>query len=96
MLGCRTMRMICSSRFCDPVSSTLSRARGQRMTADLESLVLENPLDGCILIRGREFCLKDDTERSVSHNLALRVLEIPRLAGDSVLNLLADDFCGAD
>lgn len=66
------------------------------MAADLESLVLKNPLDGRILIGRREFRLEHDTERSIPHNLALRVLEIPRLAGDSVLDLLADNFCGAN
>lgn len=47
---------------------------GSKMAADLEALVLENPLDCCILIGRREFCLEHDTERSISHDLALRVL----------------------
>ena len=59
----------------------------------LEPLVLQNALDGCVLVRGRQFGLEDDAERPIADDLALGILEIPRFARDAVLHFLADEFC---
>lgn len=59
----------------------------------LEALVLENALDGGILSAGRELGLEDDTERAIAHDLALGVLHLFRLTGQSILDLFANDFC---
>jgi hypothetical protein len=58
----------------------------------LEPLVLQHALDGSIFTRWRELGLEDDSERAIAHNLALRVLQIPRLAGNAVLHLFANHF----
>ena len=59
----------------------------------LEPLVLKNPLNGSILSGWRQLGLKDDTERAISYDLALRILQVPGLASNSILNLLADNLC---
>lgn len=61
--------------------------------AHLESLVLQHPLDGGILSAWRELGLEDDAKGAVADNLALRVGEVLVLAGLTVLDLLANDFC---
>lgn len=43
-------------------------------TTYLESLVLENSLDGSVFIGWRELCLEDNTERSISHDFTLCIL----------------------
>lgn len=60
--------------------------------AHLESFVLKDALDGSIFPRRREFRLKNDAKRAIADNLALRVLHIPRLAGDTILDLFANDL----
>lgn len=62
--------------------------------AHLESLVLQNALDGSILARRGELCLEDNPEGSVANNLALCVLHISSQSGDAVLDFLADYLCG--
>lgn len=60
--------------------------------AYLESLVLQDTLDGCILTRRREFGLKDDTKTSIADDLALSVLHLFGFAGQAILHLLANHF----
>lgn len=59
----------------------------------LEPLVLKDTLDGGVFARGRKLGLKDDAEGSIAYDLALRVLQIPRLSSDAILHLLANDLC---
>ena len=61
--------------------------------AYLEPLVLQDPLDGGVLARRGQLGLEDDAEGPVSDHLALRVLEVPGLARDAVLDLLANHLC---
>lgn len=56
----------------------------------LESLVLEDALDGSILIGWSQLGLKNNAKRAVSDDLALSVLYLPRLASDAILYLLLD------
>lgn len=58
----------------------------------LETFVLEDSLDGSIFTGWRKLGLKDNAERAISNNLALSVLQISSLAGDTILNSLADDL----
>jgi hypothetical protein len=67
--------------------------RGKGHDAYLESLVLQHPLDGRIFTIGRDLGLKDDAKGAIAYNLALGILHLARLAGDAILDLLADDFC---
>jgi hypothetical protein len=60
----------------------------------LEALVLQDTLDGRIFTTRRQLRLEDDTERAVADNLALRVREVFVVAGQAVLDLFADNFCG--
>lgn len=60
--------------------------------AHLESLVLEDTLDGGIFVGRGQLGLEDDTKGTISDNLALSVLQILRLASFAILNLLPDDF----
>lgn len=59
----------------------------------LESLVLENTLDGSILSRWRQLGLENNAKGAVSDNLALSILQVPSLTGHSILDLLADHLC---
>ena len=61
--------------------------------AYLESLILENPFNGSIFARRRQFSLKHDPKGPISHDFALRVLQVSSLPSDSILYLLPDDFC---
>jgi hypothetical protein len=58
----------------------------------LESLVLEDTLDGSIFARRGQLGLEDNTERTVAYDLALRVLQVSGFACDAVLYFLADNF----
>jgi hypothetical protein len=58
----------------------------------LEPLVLEYALDGGIFTRGRELRLEDDSKGPIPNNLALCVLQVPRLACDAILHLLPNDL----
>jgi hypothetical protein len=60
--------------------------------AILETLVLQNPFDGCILVRWRQLGLEDYAKGPVAHNLALGVLNLAGLAGDAILDFFADYF----
>jgi hypothetical protein len=62
--------------------------------AVLEALVLQDTLDGRIFTTGRQLRLEDYAERAVADNLALRVCEVFVVAGQAVLDLFADNFCG--
>ena len=59
---------------------------------DLEPLVLEHTLYGSVFARWGKLRLEDHTKGAISDNFALCVLKFSRLAGDSVLDLLLDDF----
>lgn len=83
--------MIWSSRFYFHQSPGCLNTR----LSDLESFVLEHPLDRGIFSTGRQFCLEDDAEGPVAHYLALRVLEVSRLTGEAILDPFAYDFCQA-
>lgn len=61
----------------------------------LEPLVLEHSLDGGILTRRRELGLEDDAKRAVAHYLTLGVLHLLRLAGETILHLLANHLWDA-
>ena len=58
----------------------------------LESFVLQYTLDSSILAIGGDLGLEDDAEGAISNNLALGVLHLSSLAGDTILNLFADDL----
>jgi hypothetical protein len=60
----------------------------------LEAFVLQDTLDGRIFTTRRQLRLEDDTERAVADNLALRVCEVFVVAGQAVLDLFTDNFCG--
>lgn len=69
-----------------------------RLTCDfiktyLEALVLQHALDGGVFARRRQLGLEDNTKGAIADNLALGVLHLLGLAGQAVLDLLADDFC---
>lgn len=74
-------------------SFAATRCGSRRRFAHLETLVLENTLDGGIFVGRGELGLKDDTEGTISYDLALCVLQLLRLAGDAILHLLLDNFC---
>ncbi|KAH8632673.1 Pkinase-domain-containing protein [Alternaria alternata] len=93
MLGCRTMRMIWSSRFCLGGQLRLCILACVAQT-HLEALILQHTLDGRIFTTGRQLRLEDYAERAVADNLALRVCEVFVVAGQAVLDLFADNFCG--
>lgn len=59
----------------------------------LETFVLEDSLDRSVLTAGRQFGLKDHTERSIADNLALGVGKVSSLPSHTILYLFADDFC---
>lgn len=94
MLGCRTILMICSSRFSRACQSWICRADGgnSNCTTNLEALVLQNPLDGCIFVRGGQLGLENHAKRSIAYNLALGVLDFASLASDAILDLFTDNF----
>lgn len=58
----------------------------------LESLVLEDSLDGRVFPAGRHLGLKDHTEGAIADDLTLGVGDLLGLAGQSILDLLADDL----
>lgn len=58
----------------------------------LESLVLQDALDGSIFSRRRQLRLEDDTKRAVSNDFTLRVLQVPSFSSDAILNLFTDHF----
>ena len=96
MFGCRTIRMICNSRFYQTGVSPCRQKKGvdrKERSAHLESLVLKNSLDRRIFAGRRQLCLKHYSKASVPNNLALCVLHFLRLAGNAILDLLSDDFC---
>ena|SRR5271156_3355917 len=96
MFGCRTMRMICSSRFYQKLlataedSAVIDKRGGEG--ANLESFVLKNSFDGCIFTSRGQFGLKHYSKAAIANNLALGVLHFPCLAGNAILDLLSDDF----
>lgn len=85
------MRMICSSRFCLRVSDGCEKGVG--FGSHLEAFVLQDPLDGSIFTTGGQLGLEDYTKRAITDNLALGVLDFACLAGESILDLLSNDFC---
>lgn len=85
--------MICSSRFCSTGQSRASAMIGRGAATHLEPLVLQDTLDGSIFSRGRKLGLKDNTKGAIADNLALGVLQVPRLPCDAVLHLLTNDLC---
>ena len=101
MLGCLTIRMICNSRFCGgerlAVSSSTVVGRGDQGVARrtyFEALILEHTFDGSIFAVGRDFCLENDTERTIADYFALGVLHLLRLSGQAILDLFTNNLCG--
>ena len=84
------MRMIWSSRFC--FGQHLPVLTSEGLAAHLETLVLENTLDGRIFAVRGKLGVEDHTEGTISYDLALGVLHLSCLASDSILHLLADDL----
>jgi hypothetical protein len=70
----------------------LFEAVAQVAIAHLESLVLQDTLDGGVFPAWRKLCVEDNTKRAVSDNLALRVCEVSSFAGETILDSFADDF----
>lgn len=66
---------------------------GHMVSAHLEALVLKDTLDGSVLAAGRQLGLEDDTERTIAYDLALCIRQVFVVAGQAVLNFLADDLC---
>jgi hypothetical protein len=95
MFGCRTIRMICSSRFCQSIISHCTRPDSSRdeRRAYLESLVLENSFDRRIFAVRGQFGLKHYSKAAIPNDLALCVLHFLCLARDAILDFLSDDFC---
>ena len=60
--------------------------------AHLKSLILENALYCCVLVAGSKLGLKNDAERAIAYNFALRVLHLLRLSREAILYLFADDL----
>jgi hypothetical protein len=89
MFGCRTILMICSSRFWG-VS-----AGHKGGSACLEALVLQHALDGGVLATRGQLRLEDDSERAVADDFALGVGEVSGLSGDAILDLFPNDLFGS-
>jgi hypothetical protein len=68
---------------------------GSHAQTDLEALILQHPFDGGVFSAGGQLGLEDDAEGAVAHNLALCVGQVLVFSGLAVLDLFADDFCGA-
>lgn len=60
--------------------------------ADLEALILQDPLDGSVFTARRQLGLEDDSERAVADDLALGVLHFLCFSGQAILDLLAYDL----
>ena len=90
MLGWRTIRMICNSRFCSCQDIISFRMSNQ---AYLEALILQHPLYSCVFAIGSEFCLENHTERAIPYDLALRVLHLLCLAREAILHLFTYNLC---
>ena len=63
--------------------------------ADLEPLVLQDLLDGNVLLvlgGGEELGLEDDTKGAVANDLAVGVGKLPCLAGLAIRGNYTDDF----
>lgn len=58
----------------------------------LESLVLEDSLDGGIFPRGRELGLKHYAERAITDNLAVGILQLSGLSSNTILHFLPHDL----
>ena len=58
----------------------------------LESLVLEDSLDGSVLAAGSHLGLEHHTEGAIADDLTLRVGDLLGLAGQSILDLFANDL----
>ena len=92
--------MICNSRFCNKSVqqfSGLLRVNPPELIAlfsYLESLVLQDSLDGGVLPTGGHLGLEDHTERAIAYNLALGVGNFLGLAGQAVVDLFVDNLCG--
>ena len=79
--------MICSSRFCHRQHFTGTTRPVH--SAYLETLVLQYPLDGCVLTVWSEFGLEHHPKGSIAHDLALCILHFPGLPSQAILYLLA-------
>lgn len=58
---------------------------------NLESLVLQDSLDGSIFAIGSQLCLEHHAEGAVAHDFALRVLHFSGLARNSILYFFPDN-----
>ena len=79
-------------------SNTVGPSRSQKEkerkgATNLESLVLQDSLDGSILTIGSQLCLEYYSERTITHNLALRVLHFSELARNSILYFFPNNLC---
>ena len=83
--------MICSSRFCNHQHFTGTTRPVHE--AYLETLVLQYPLDGCILAVWSEFSLEHHPKGSIAHDLALCILHFLGLASHAILYFLAYYLC---
>lgn len=93
--------MICSSRFYRERETGLVIRHTHTHTPTpilgrepiyLEPLILQDSLDGSIFPARSHLGLKHNTERTIAHNLALSVGDLLGFAGESILDLLADDL----
>ena len=60
------------------------------MPIHLEALVLQYPLDSCVFPVRRKLCLEYHAKGAVANNLALRILDLFRLASKTILDLFSD------
>ena len=72
--------------------SVSERAKLSVCRAYLETLILKDTLDSCILAVGSKLGLEDYTKRAISHDLTLRVLHLLRLASQAVLHFFTNDL----
>lgn len=66
--------------------------RKKKSDTNLESLILQYPLDSSILTARRHLCLEHNAEGAISNNFALGVLHFFGLASQAILNLFTYDF----
>ncbi len=92
MLGCLTMRMICNSRFCSCQRDSILCIP----KTNLETLILQNSLDRCVLAIWGKLCLEDHTKGTIAYNLALRILHFLGFASEAILDFLTNDLFSND
>ena len=86
------MRMICNSRFCFYQYLKSAGCYGTIFHAYLETLILKNTLDSCVLSVWSQLGLEDHSKGAISHDLALSVLHFFGLASHAILYFLTDNL----